>query len=427
MVFAGTNEGREICQFLCKHQVNTSACVATEYGSFCLEGITGLEVMEGRLDALEIQDCIEAVDYVVDASHPYAQVISENIRQACRELKALQKKEVPVIRIIRESYENKGIVFSDFETLCDFLNTKEGNILLTTGSKDLHYFQQIKDYETRVFPRVLPAMDSLKNALELGFKPSNILCMQGPFSKEMNIAILEKTKAQYLVSKDTGSSGGFSEKIEAAACTGAQLLTVGRPCEEEGLSLQETKAYFQKVFGLEGEVVNLVSSSTEEPLPSTIDKNKTFPLFVPLEKKQVLVVGAGKVGTRRIRTLLDFGCKIKVVSPEYTEAFETMIEEKELGNLGGKLEVISDHFQEKYLEDVYMVIGTTNHPEINEEIYEACKKRGILVNICDNPKKCDFYFPAIFQTDDIVGGIVSTSGRKHTLVKNTAKKIRGIL
>lgn len=247
LVFAGTNEGREICEYLCQNRVETTACVATDYGSFCMENISGLEIREGRLDEATIQALIEEYDYVVDASHPYAQIISENIEKAYNKCENLH---IQKIRIVRESEEEKGQVFDGFESLCDFLNEREGAVLLTTGSKDLHYFQKLDGYEKRVYPRILPAIESLENALSLGVKKSNIICMQGPFSLEMNVAMIHSIGAKYIVSKDTGSSGGFIEKYQAAQETGAKLLTIRRPCQEKGMTLQETKRYFRQELKL---------------------------------------------------------------------------------------------------------------------------------------------------------------------------------
>ncbi|MFI3207520.1 MAG: precorrin-6A reductase [Eubacteriales bacterium] len=249
IVFAGTNEGREICEYLCKNQVPTTACVATDYGSFCVENIAGLEVREGRLEEAEIQALISGYDYVVDASHPYAQVISKNIENAYGKCEGTT---IQKIRIVRDSQEEKGQIFEDFDSLCSFLNLKEGNVLVTTGSKDLAHFQKVVDYKNRIFPRILPAMDSLEHALKLEFKPSHIICMQGPFSVEMNVAMLHRIKAKYMVSKDTGRGGGFAEKYEAAQLAGVSLLTIGRPTQEEGMNIQEAKTYFQKVLELRG-------------------------------------------------------------------------------------------------------------------------------------------------------------------------------
>ena len=80
--------------------------------------------------------------------------------------------------------------------------------------------------------------DSLERCIALGFPPKNIICMQGPFSKEMNVATVHQYHISVLVTKDTGGYGGFREKAEAAREAGCELLVVERPRQEEGLSLE---------------------------------------------------------------------------------------------------------------------------------------------------------------------------------------------
>ena len=91
----------------------------------------------------------------------------------------------------------------------------------------------------RCYPRVLPMADSLERCLTLGFPPKNIICMQGPFSRELNVALLRQYHIQTLVTKDTGGYGGFREKAEAAREAGCALLVVERPRRETGLTLEE--------------------------------------------------------------------------------------------------------------------------------------------------------------------------------------------
>ena len=73
---------------------------------------------------------------------------------------------------------------------------------------------------------------SLQTAVQLGYKPANIVCMQGPFSKELNIAMMKKFHSKFMVTKDSGAAGGFEEKVEAAEAAGAKLIVIGRTKEE---------------------------------------------------------------------------------------------------------------------------------------------------------------------------------------------------
>ncbi|MFI3207565.1 MAG: NAD(P)-dependent oxidoreductase [Eubacteriales bacterium] len=144
-------------------------------------------------------------------------------------------------------------------------------------------------------------------------------------------------------------------------------------------------------------------------------KSRVFPIFLNMVDKQILIVGYGNVGARRIKSLLDFSCTIKVVSPSVPKDVEEDVI------------FICDEFREEYLEHVDIVIAATNDRKVNEDIYYKCKEKGILVNVCDNKDLCDFYFPAIFQTDEIIGGLVSKTGQEHVLVRETASKIRSTI
>lgn len=83
--------------------------------------------------------------------------------------------------------------------------------------------------------------DSLERCLALGFPPKNIICMQGPFTKEMNLATLRQFHVRTLVTKDTGGYGGFRAKADAAREAGCDLVVVERPQTEEGLTLEEVQ------------------------------------------------------------------------------------------------------------------------------------------------------------------------------------------
>ena len=132
------------------------------------------------------------------------------------------------------------------EGAVEFLAGTQGNILLTTGSKDLKTFTQVPDYQTRLYVRVLPSLESLSAALDLGYPAAHVICMQGPFPEKLNAALLEAVDAKILVTKDTGKAGGFSEKAAAAKAVGAQLLVIRRPTQETGMTLEALFEYLTK-------------------------------------------------------------------------------------------------------------------------------------------------------------------------------------
>ncbi len=236
-LFAGTKEGRTLTEFLSTQPVALTVCVATAYGEAYLPDSKNLTVLTGPLELLDIQNLLaeNSFDLVIDATHPYASQITENIQTACRKL---QNK---YLRLLREAGEAPaGTVFvADIEEAIGYLSAKQGNILLTTGSKDLKHYAQIDNFAQRVYARVLPMETSLTACRDTGLKPDHIIAMQGPFSKEMNVAMLQSLNCNYLVTKDCGLAGGFAEKAAAAMETGAELIVIGRPKQETGLSYNQ--------------------------------------------------------------------------------------------------------------------------------------------------------------------------------------------
>jgi len=121
-------------------------------------------------------------------------------------------------------------------------------VFITTGSKELNPYLAVDNYQDRLYLRVLPAPEAIDKCLSLGFKSSHLICMQGPFSEKMNAAMLEHTRARYLVTKDTGKSGGLPEKLSAAQNANIKVLLISRPGTETGLTLAEACNFFKNKF-----------------------------------------------------------------------------------------------------------------------------------------------------------------------------------
>ena len=247
-VFAGTTEGRRLVELLADAPVEVTACVATEYGEALLTPRDRLTVSHRRLTEEEMEALLarERFDLVVDATHPYAAEVTENIAQACR------RAGVEYLRLLREAdaLPEGAVYFPDTEAAVNWLAGTEGNILLTTGSKELAKYAALPGFARRVCARVLPMEASLSACRAAGLGPDRIIAMQGPFSREMNAALLEAVSAKYLVTKDTGGTGGFGEKAAAARDAGAVLVVVGRPAQREGLGFEETAGLLCRRFGL---------------------------------------------------------------------------------------------------------------------------------------------------------------------------------
>ena len=247
-LFAGTTEGRELAERLANQPVAVTACVATEYGETLLTPRENLTISVGRLTAEEMETFFrrERFDCVVDATHPYAAQVTENIVRACG------AAGVEYLRLIRGGSANPGgtVFVEDTAAAVEFLEHTEGNVLLTTGSKELGTYAALPDFAQRVYARVLPMKASLEACERSGLAPAHILAMQGPFSREMNVAMLRMTGARWLVTKESGGNGGFPEKVDAAREAGAALLVIGRPPQREGLELADLTELLCRKFGL---------------------------------------------------------------------------------------------------------------------------------------------------------------------------------
>lgn len=231
-LFGGTAEGHLLAERLAEAGNFVICAVATDYGQAVLEPRDNLTVLVGRLTAGEMAERLEGFDVVVDATHPYADKVSENIRAAAAET------ATPYYRLLRPREEAEDVLWADSPAdAAAKLQNLPGNVLLTTGSKDLKTFTAVKDYPSRLFVRVLPSVESLTAALSLGYPASHVICMQGPFPQALNQAMVEAVGAKVLVTKDTGKAGGFLEKAEAARAAGAKLLVIRRPTEETGYTL----------------------------------------------------------------------------------------------------------------------------------------------------------------------------------------------
>ena len=246
-VFGGTTEGRELVEFLNTQPCRVTACVATEYGQTLLPEGENLTVSARPLPVGEIGALLQAerFDLVIDATHPYAASITRSIAAACE---AAGVEHWRLLRGASEAPED-AVFAENTDEAVRFLSGTEGNILLTTGSKELSKFAALPDFAARCWARVLPLPASLEACSAAGLSPSHIFALQGPFSREMDEAMLHRTGARWLVTKDGGAAGGFQEKAAAARHAGARLLVIGRPTQETGSSLPETIGALCARFG----------------------------------------------------------------------------------------------------------------------------------------------------------------------------------
>ena len=269
-IFSGTTEGRSLATWLASKGVMVHVRVATDYGADVMEPDDNIDVQVGSCGGAEgIARVISENMYeiVVDATHPYATTVSKHIREGC------QQAGAEYIRLRREDSDvsDDDIVTVDtVSDAVDYLKDREGVILAATGSKELDRYTAIPGYRERVVARVLSTMDSVKRAVELGFEGRNLICAQGPFPEDVNYATLRQIDARYLVTKDSGTVGGYEEKVRAARRAGVTVVLVRKP-DDSGHPYDEVVSMLEQRLGI----------PHEETVPE------------PDGRREVLLVGIG--------------------------------------------------------------------------------------------------------------------------------------
>lgn len=391
LIFSGTTEGHALCRFLARHAICAQVFVATTYGEAVMEPLPGITVHTGRLTTSEMATYMSSQTMVIDATHPYACEVTEHIQQACKITQA------EYLRLLRPIQQSDGVeVVADTAQAVAWLCQHQGNILLTTGSKELDAYTAIPEYQKRIFPRVLPSVEAIEKCIALGFPCASILAMQGPFSHEMNVALLRKVKASILVTKDTGKNGGFAEKLSAAKELGVTILVIARPTQENGFTLEQIQQFLLQRMGC-------------------CARYPRFPLFISLAGKKVVVIGGGNIAARRIHILQRFGCELFVIAPELSPQISCE-----------HIHYFNRTFEPQDIQNATLVIAATNQRKVNDQIAHLCYDADIPVSVADCAQESTFYFPAICEGQGLIAGLVS-DGSNHHAVACTAKKIRELL
>lgn len=137
-----------------------------------------------------------------------------------------------------------------------------------------------------------------------------------------------------------------------------------------------------------------------------------FPMFLKLQGKQCLVVGAGNVGETKIEGLLETGARIRVIALQASPAVREWAR-------AGKIELELRAYTPDDLRDVFLAVVATSSRNLNERVYGEAQVRGVLCNVVDVPDLCDFYYPSVVRRGDLQIA-VSTAGQSPSL----AQKIR---
>ena len=239
VLFAGTSEGRRLALHCAAEGRQVIVCVATEYGEQVLPEDENIRVHCGRMDEQEMHDFLRQEQMqpgteqvlVIDATHPYAVLVSQTLKKVCGDC------HVRYVRLLRESADAqiRDAHVHLVDTVAEAAELAEqmsGNIFLTTGSKELSTFVQVVSDRSRVYVRVLPSRESVELCEQAGIGGKQLICMQGPFSQELNQATYAHIDAKILVTKESGQPGGFVDKLWAARARGMDCIVIRRPKEQ---------------------------------------------------------------------------------------------------------------------------------------------------------------------------------------------------
>ena len=147
--------------------------------------------------------------------------------------------------------------------------------------------------------------------------------------------------------------------------------------------------------------------------------NKFFPVSIDLNNKNVLVIGAGKIALRKIATLLNYNCNITVITKEILEEKFLELEKN------NKIKIFKNQeFEEKFLENIFLVITATDNEILNKEISQLCMSKNILVNNVTSKDNMNVRFASIYEKDDIEIAISANGNPKKAVeIKNKIKDI----
>jgi precorrin-3B C17-methyltransferase len=228
-VFSGTSDGNELARELAVHCGPVVISTATAYGGeVARESCPGVTVLEGRHGVEARRHALResGARVIVDATHPYAQQMSEQL------IGLSQTLGIPYLRFDRPSTldPDGALLCASAADAAERAIAAGQRIFLATGSKDLATFLRAPNSDQRQwFVRITPEPERIQRAIDLGVPRDHILAMQGPFSEDFNVALWRDQRIDCVVTKDSGEAGGYSAKVRAAAALGIPLLVIQRP------------------------------------------------------------------------------------------------------------------------------------------------------------------------------------------------------
>lgn len=415
LIYAGTTEGRELAQELARERIYCDISVATEYGRQIMDEKISpyICILQGRMTAEQMRLKCENEQYlaVVDATHPFATEVSVNIR------KSLKGLDIPYFRLGREKIpgeegerqagerqaEEQNYMakkyFQNTAACVEALKKTEGKIFLTTGSKELSAFCREETIRKRLVVRVLPGMESLQECVRNGLEGRQIIAMQGPFSKEMNLAMIRQYQASVLVTKESGKTGGEDTKLAAAGEAQIPSYIILRP--DETTPVMDMNEVLEQLRRLESvtdpsrkktqegqDLFDLYDTKTEEVIYQKVhecQENKEQEKKQEQQRNlQITLAGIG-MGTE---ALLTEEVRNRIAEADYVFGAKRMVESiKKLCKqnvkayncyLSKDIIPLIENIQENSAKIVILFSGDTGFYSGCEKLYnELCKHKGM--------------------------------------------------
>lgn len=253
IVLGGTTEARHLSRYLQEEGFPVRLTTVSAYGKELAKEHGVEEVLAGALDAAQLENLIRELDVqaVIDATHPFA----ENIRNIAQS--TAHKLNIPLCRLERPAAdlpEHPLLVPVDsYQAAAMKASSLGDNIFLTIGSRRLPFFTTEPSLQgKRIIARVLPEPEVLNFCHRLGLRPDQIIAVKGPFSREGNLWMFKHFGAGVVVTKDSGSIGGFQAKWEACLELNIPLVVIQRPIAKHANSnlftrFDEIKSFLQEV------------------------------------------------------------------------------------------------------------------------------------------------------------------------------------
>lgn len=372
LIFSSAADGNHLAKILQRNGVEV--CISTDSGvDFTTP--TGLHVFKEPEDVEDLATLLQSLrfDCVIDASHSGISGQCEKRKAACA------YSDIRYLRLVRTPCTGEECMYVDSgEKAAGILSATTGKALLTIGMRDLENFTGVPDFCERIYLRIRPSASIIEQCLSMGFRRENLIAMEGPFSRELNGAMLRQIGASLLVTRMTDSND-IVDKLLAAQDAGATAVVIGKAREDRGLTYSELLEVLERDYGI-------CDGPKSEPWP-------LFPVFVNLRDCKIVVFGGNASAARRTELLLGFGRRIAVIAPQFDSLFD-------------RLEAV--RIERPYLrgdcEGYQYVFALTGNRELNRIIAEEAQAQSIPIFLEDAPEESDFSFPEIIQREQSVVG-----------------------